>query len=887
MAGIQVGGIVSGMDTNALVDQLIEQAQIPVDKLYGEYSYTQLEEEVYDDFNDKLGNLSSDLLTLRLESTFKTKSTSSTNESVATATANTDASVGTHTVQVDQLASHAVAGSSYTRFSLSQAGSTVTKVTGLSSDYLQGVNTTVVEQSGADYMATTELKLNNLGKIQKQQGADIDAAYVDSYGVLLQDIAGDFTITYTDMDGNDQAITLNGTWGDSSFTPTQTIGDVAARLEFYMNEGMNNSMGTNAVQYLSIRAEYEDDGSWNMAIYETTIDDYNISVGGTDAGTLRDELGFAEAYTPTTSTTNTITKYHRADNIDDFQDRVFSSVSGVVGGASYTLTGAITEGTFVIAQDSSLNVSSDTNSYYTSAQVSGGAGLDVTAKGLDAAGFTEIIDDNANGFFTINDVKITIEDYTSLSVNDLLGIINASGAGVTASYDSITDTFEIMSNKSGSTKISLGNLNDTSDLLSKMKLSSTDRTFSQGSTAGSINTTLDLQNAGLTVYPYSGTFTINGVSIYVDTGVDTIQDLIEKVNSSGAGVTMSYDSTSDKVSLRSEGIDAIEVGSANDTSNILVALNLTDNPIVTKTIGSEGRNAILTVDGETYIRESNEVDDIINGVTLTLNSADPVATTINVNVDTEKAVDAFATFISHYNEVMEALKIPEYNKKDKEKYMTYLTETKKSSMSDSEIEKYMENYEYYNKNDIIRRSTELKNMDSTMRRLFFGVRPTVTGSINDMSDLGIKIAGAGDLDTELYGYLVELTTDKDEIKEALNDNKRFIEALREQPDSVFEFFSKNSDLEKDDPNYEADLGWARYYSRMINNRYTSTEGMIGGKLGNNGSIYTELNRLESRITTQEDRVDKQLERYWAQFTAMEKAIADAQAQSADFSKASG
>jgi flagellar hook-associated protein 2 len=45
--------------------------------------------------------------------------------------------------------------------------------------------------------------------------------------------------------------------------------------------------------------------------------------------------------------------------------------------------------------------------------------------------------------------------------------------------------------------------------------------------------------------------------------------------------------------------------------------------------------------------------------------------------------------------------------------------------------------------------------------------------------------------------------------------------------------------------------------------------------------------LEKRITTQEDRVDKQLERYWAQFTAMEKAIADAQAASADFTNASG
>jgi flagellar hook-associated protein 2 len=374
--------------------------------------------------------------------------------------------------------------------------------------------------------------------------------------------------------------------------------------------------------------------------------------------------------------------------------------------------------------------------------------------------------------------------------------------------------------------------------------------------------------------------------------------VIEKVNSSGAGVTMSYDESSDKVTLRSDGIDAITVGSPNDTSNLLVALNLTNSDTTTKTIGTEGQRAIVEVDGHTYVRDTNEVDDIINGVTLTLNSVDSAPTTINVQIDTEKAVDAFATFVSHYNKLMEMLAVPEYDEDDKE-YMEYLTDTDKESMSDSEIEDYMEKYELYNKYDIIRRSSELRNMDNTLREIFFGIRPNVTGSINDISDIGIEIAGAGDLDTENYGYIIELTTDKDELIELLNDNDDFMDALMNNSDSVFEFFGKNSDIELDEDNdgeidagksqqqYDDDLGWSRYFTQMIRDRYTNFDGMIGGKLGNTGTIYTELTRLEKRITTQEDRVDKQLERYWAQFTAMEKAIADAQAASADFTNASG
>jgi flagellar hook-associated protein 2 len=898
MAGIQVGGIVSGMDTNALVDQLIAQAQIPVDKLYGEYSYKQLEEEVYDDINNMLGDVTSDLLTLRLESTFKSKNVSSTNESVATATATTDAAVGTHTVKVNQLAENSSARSSYTRVANVSTGAGLIQATGRPVDYLEGVHTTTVAASGAGYLATTDFVLNDMGRIQKQVGDTIDSAYVDADGTLLQDMSGLLAVTFTDEFGNTQAVGADATWGATG----DDINEMAAFIELKLNDEMNEAMGTNAVQYFAMRAEYDEDTtSWSLAMYETTPTDYQISMTTNDAAMLSDELGFAEAFTPLTSSVNAITKYIYANDLTEMADKLFESdaAGSVIPGATFSHTATLTEGTFVIAQDASLKVASETPSYYTSTQVSGGVGLDTAVDGLENAGFSSTVDDGANGYFTINDVKITIDDYSSLSVSDLLGKINGSGAGVVATYDSATDTFKIASNEPGSSTISLGAWSDTSDILSKMGLAQEGgRTFTAGTTEGSIDPTVDLQNSGLSSYPYSGTFTINGVSIYVDAGEDTLYDVIEKVNSSGAGVTMSYDESSDKVTLRSDGIDAITVGSPNDTSNLLVALNLTNSDTTTKTIGTEGQRAIVEVDGHTYVRDTNEVDDIINGVTLTLNSVDSAPTTINVQIDTEKAVDAFATFVSHYNKLMEMLAVPEYDEDDKE-YMEYLTDTDKESMSDSEIEDYMEKYELYNKYDIIRRSSELRNMDNTLREIFFGIRPNVTGSINDISDIGIEIAGAGDLDTENYGYIIELTTDKDELIELLNDNDDFMDALMNNSDSVFEFFGKNSDIELDEDNdgeidagksqqqYDDDLGWSRYFTQMIRDRYTNFDGMIGGKLGNTGTIYTELTRLEKRITTQEDRVDKQLERYWAQFTAMEKAIADAQAASADFTNASG
>ncbi|WP_295222648.1 flagellar filament capping protein FliD [Seleniivibrio sp.] len=65
--------------------------------------------------------------------------------------------------------------------------------------------------------------------------------------------------------------------------------------------------------------------------------------------------------------------------------------------------------------------------------------------------------------------------------------------------------------------------------------------------------------------------------------------------------------------------------------------------------------------------------------------------------------------------------------------------------------------------------------------------------------------------------------------------------------------------------------------------YTDSDGMIGAKLGTTGTLQTYLNKLATKISDQEDRVQQELERYWAQFTAMEKAISDAQSQSSALS----
>lgn len=73
----------------------------------------------------------------------------------------------------------------------------------------------------------------------------------------------------------------------------------------------------------------------------------------------------------------------------------------------------------------------------------------------------------------------------------------------------------------------------------------------------------------------AGNFTVNGTKVTIAT-TDSINDVLNSINSNVSGVTASYDVATDKITLSSTG-GAIVLGAANDTSNFLQAMRLTSN----------------------------------------------------------------------------------------------------------------------------------------------------------------------------------------------------------------------------------------------------------------------------------------------------------------------
>ncbi len=865
MDALRVGGIISGLDTNGIVDTYATQAKLPLERIQAQYDLKSLEKSVYNSINDDLTSIKNNLLNFKLESTFKSKTINSSNSGIVSATATVNAAVGSHSVEVLQTAQQAFWTSHFTSAHLIESGAGITAISGTPTDTLQGTHEITVTTISSSYtLLNDEFTPDNLGSMTKISGSSaisiVNNSDTDPIGGLTSDISnGSFSV---DVDGTTYTVSnINASTGDD-------ISKVMQQIEDGLNSQLNTTYNTTNIQYVAMRASFDSSADeWTASLYKTSLESFSISVQ--NAG-IASDLGMSS--TISSSVTSIVKSYADSDT-GNLLTKVNDTNYGLIPGVS--LTGTLSDGTFKILQDSSLNSTLGSPSTVTGNTVSSGSGLNTSVTGIENAGLSKTVNTNLNGTFTINNVKITIDDYTALSVNDLLGKINSSGAGVTATYDSTNDKIVLTANENDSKKITLGAYDDTSNFFDTFRLSSAEGAVSEsGAVDGYIDVSKAIDSAGFTTTVTSGIFTINGVSIYIDASEDTLTDVINKVNNSGANVTMSYDSKSDRITVRSDTKDRIIFGSSSDTSSFLEAAKLTQNTTASNAIGYEGQSAIFKVDGITYLRDTNTVDDVLDGVTLTLNNSSSEAVTLNIETDSSKSVNVIATFVQQFNELMTRLNPPEIKDEDK-KYLQPLYESDKQKMSSDEIKDYEEKWKKFNEYEIIRKSSELRSLKQSLREAATSSLTGVNSKFRNLSELGLDIAGGTDFKVLNKGMLVVDSTDIDVIKDHLNDNFSFLNNLKNFPNDVYNFFAQSSDNEN---SYDG-LGWARRYDSYIN-RYTNDDGMIGSKIKPYGSLDKQMDLLMKNYSTQQTRVEQYLERLWSQFTAMEKQINDMQTQSA-------
>ncbi len=927
MEALRVTGLMSGLDTNSIVDSYMAAAKAPIVKMNQKIDELTFEKSTYNNLIGMIKDIKNSMLDLKMESTFKSKVTTSTKEDVATAVAGIGTPPGSYTLKVDQVAEPAFATSIYTNKVVSKAGMGVKEFAPSFSPYDQLEGTHSIEVTDKNTINTVDgkwvardtFKSNSNDTYKVNHGQKIAFGHpkggpIYSRGNLNKDIKGEFNLVY-DYNGERKILPVK-----FDYKKETTLTEIAADLDLQINSKLDAIHTDDGKQSVKVTVNLDDKG-FNFSFYDVdSQNDINI-VGFTDPNQKPDpapdteqtklmkELGINVTYKSedTKEITNVI-----VHNSSEELGKLLNDDGNQKGG--FFIPGKFTwengkgpkPGTIEIYQDASAVCRPETYTTFYGDKFNSFDTIKHDKKEIDEWLNTKLgkstkagnnfFDKNVhfpdlNGEFYINGAKIVIEDYTKLTPNELMAKVNGSGADVTMTFNYETKTFEIKNNKPGAVELTMGNDKDTSSFFDVFKVGiNSGATYVRGQNKGSIDTSTVISKLQppFTYKMTTGTFSINGISIYVDVDKDTVQDVMDKVNKSGAGVHMTYDSHTDKFSLTSTKNERIKVGGPNDTSTFLISTGLIYYQQQEQSIGTKGKDAIFTLNGTKYTRDTNEVKDIIPDMTFTINS--PGTTVFNVKVDTDKAVKAVSEFASKYNKLINALNPPEisYNDDLRKNFSEPLTDEKKATMSEDEIKKYNENHEKLAYHDIITRSSELRSLKKSIRSHLTERVDSEKSKYHSIFDIGITIAGSDTRDTEVtkLGLLLDVTTEPEDLEKYLKEQTKFVRILSEDPEGVFNFFADSKTVYEKDPvtgkekSRLVNVGWGKTYSDYLDTTINTTSALYK-KTSTNGTIESEISSIKKQIDTQTLRVEMYLERLYAQFAAMENKVGELQ-QSASY-----
>ncbi len=401
-------------------------------------------------------------------------------------------------------------------------------------------------------------------------------------------------------------------------------------------------------------------------------------------------------------------------------DGVFDARTASTSGTGWTATAASTaspgSAAFTVTQLATAAKITSTNDIGNNIA----AGSDVSGVSLANLGTGTAL---TAGVFTVNGARVTVDLGSSLA--DLFTAIGtATGGKVTASYNATDDkitlanTVEVPPN---TTPIVLGSSTDTSNFLTITRLANNAGTSITSSTKlGAVNPTATLDNARLKT-PISGvdgsgngSFTINGVAITYNTGTDTLNSVISRINAAGAGVTAAFDPITDKVSLQNTSTGDLGFSLSDTTGTFLSSLGLASGATLTA-----GLNAQFSVNGgPTITSMNNTLTADSHGITgLSLTTTSLGSQTVSIAADTTSVRTKIDAFINSFNSVQSFIDTQSKVTSENGKVTT-------STLSDNR---------------------EIQSWGSSLRSNIFAAVPGLSSTLSQLSHIGIDFSGTSSL----------------------------------------------------------------------------------------------------------------------------------------------
>ena len=307
MEGLRVSGLISGMDTDSIVEAYMNSAKAPIVKLNQQIDELNYEKSTYNNFITLITDIKDSMLSLKMESTFRSKTTSSSVETVASAIASITTPPGTYTLKVDQVAEPAYAASIYTNKVVSQAGAGIKSFSPSFSPYdqLEGTHTVDV-YTGSNYgynnkwFAKDTFK-GNLNDTYMVNHADkADKTLVNGNGELNQDIKGDFTFVYN-YNGEQKNFTIS-----MDYKAGTSLNKLASDLDLEINAKLDALHGNNSQQTMKVTLNLDDNG-FNFSFYDVDTQNEIEVLGFINADVNNISQGIKQQFTVQQTTTGGVT----------------------------------------------------------------------------------------------------------------------------------------------------------------------------------------------------------------------------------------------------------------------------------------------------------------------------------------------------------------------------------------------------------------------------------------------------------------------------------------------------------------------------------------------------------------------------------------------------
>ena len=222
-------------------------------------------------------------------------------------------------------------------------------------------------------------------------------------------------------------------------------------------------------------------------------------------------------------------------------------------------------------------------------------------------------------------------------------------------------------------------------------------------------------------------------------------------------------------------------------------------------------DAQLNVNGIEFTRSTNVIDDVLTGVSLTVNTMTDGAANLNISQDNSQARANIVDFVAIYNEAQRQMK----------------------DLANSSID------------GALAGDSIFRSLTSSLRNIVLGSSSSGSGDISNLSDMGISVARSGEL---------------------VVDDTKLDDALTNSYSDVIQMFSANTD---DQSTSSSDVaGLAGDITKLITDATDSDSYLVTQQ----ATLATGNSEREEQLTVLAERMERVEERYNRQFLAMQQII---------------